>query len=555
MEKGTEYRCFGAPGTGKTTYIMNTLKDLFELGEENNVLVTSKTKTAARNIWMRTKKMISDDENIILEDEYDGHNIGTLHAICYRFLGKKEIAEKKIKEWNDTTPIYKIEGVDTDIDGEGISSISNLGSLMLARYNICRHKKIPFNDYPTDVKHFAQKWEDWKQEHGYIDFTDMIIKASIYADTAPGRPKFGFFDEVQDFSPLELDLARKWGSQMEWYILAGDDDQTIFEFTGATADAFLNPPLPDEQIIILPQSWRLPKTVFDFSNQWSHKIALRQEKVFHPMNREGSLIFAGSGCYYQNPGEVMRYVKRFTEENKSVMILTSCSYMLEPIKSELIRQGIPFHNPYRTRRGDWNPIRLSSNSTTTANRVVSFLQKSKKHNGNEARMWTRYEMALWAEVMRVTTGVIKRGSKKILESWIDTNDYKLVTPADIDEIFDVEKLEVDLVNDEPNVEWWLNLIKNKTKSLEFVIDIANKRGIKELFETPKVIIGTIHSVKGGEADSVILFPDLSREGYQQWCAKDSRDSVRRLMYVGITRCKEDLVICRPSTAMAVDFNK
>lgn len=550
-----EYRVFGAPGTGKTTYIIDSLRDIFERGEENSILVSSKTKTAARNIWMRTKKMISDDDNIIMEEEFEGKNIGTLHAICYRSLDKKQIAEKKIKDWNDINTNYRIEGIDDDIDGEGITSITNLGAALLCRYNILRHKMIPYNEYPFDVKHFAEKWEKWKDDNDYIDFTDMIIKASIYSDSAPGMPRYGFFDEAQDFTPLELKLARKWGSKMEWYILAGDDDQTIFSFTGASADAFLTPDIPDSQKIILPQSWRLPKTVFDFANSWSHKIELRQEKVFKPQDREGTLTFTDNNCFYKNPKDVMRYVNRFIEAGKSVMILASCSYMLEPIKHELISQCVPFHNPYRTRRGDWNPIRTSNTSTTSANRVLSFLQKSKRHFGNEARMWTKYEVGLWAEIMRVTSGVVKRGASKLINEWIDEKIYTLVTADDLDMIFDSDKMEVDLINDEPDVHWWLNLVKNKTKALEFTISVAEKRGIKKIFDKPQVIIGTIHSVKGGEADSVILFPDLSREGYQEWCAKAHRDSVRRLMYVGMTRCMHDLVICRPSSALAVDFSK
>jgi len=67
-----------------------------------------------------------------------------------------------------------------------------------------------------------------------------------------------------------------------------------------------------------------------------------------------------------------------------------------------------------------------------------------------------------------------------------------------------------------------------------------------------VIVGTIHSVKGGEADVVCLFPDLSGEGdaaYQQ--AGAPRDSVIRQFYVGMTRARETLYICQQESGMAV----
>ena len=45
--------------------------------------------------------------------------------------------------------------------------------------------------------------------------------------------------------------------------------------------------------------------------------------------------------------------------------------------------------------------------------------------------------------------------------------------------------------------------------VQFPAMVAAKRGPRALAETPQVIVGTIHSVKGGQADVVYLFPDLS----------------------------------------------
>ena len=69
---------------------------------------------------------------------------------------------------------------------------------------------------------------------------------------------------------------------------------------------------------------------------------------------------------------------------------------------------------------------------------------------------------------------------------------------------------------------------------------------------PHVIVGTIHSVKGGEADVVYLFPDLSRAGDGQYHRMGPpRDSVVRLFYVGITRARHTLYICQPETPRMV----
>ena len=79
-------------------------------------------------------------------------------------------------------------------------------------------------------------------------------------------------------------------------------------------------------------------------------------------------------------------------------------------------------------------------------------------------------------------------------------------------------------------------------------------GPKALQETPKVIVGTIHSVKGGEADIVYLFPDLSQAGDSQYKRDGApRDSVIRVFYVGATRARETLYICQRDSALAVSI--
>ena len=57
---------------------------------------------------------------------------------------------------------------------------------------------------------------------------------------------------------------------------------------------------------------------------------------------------------------------------------------------------------------------------------------------------------------------------------------------------------------------WLQdrLLAVKRKAAEYPATVLLKNGPRALFEKPRVILGTIHSVKGGEADVCYLFPDL-----------------------------------------------
>ena len=67
-------------------------------------------------------------------------------------------------------------------------------------------------------------------------------------------------------------------------------------------------------------------------------------------------------------------------------------------------------------------------------------------------------------------------------------------------------------------------------------------------------MGTIHSVKGGEADVVYLFPDLSVSGMDEWDGTvEQRAPIYRLFYVGMTRARETLVLCPQAKKWAVEL--
>ena len=62
---------------------------------------------------------------------------------------------------------------------------------------------------------------------------------------------------------------------------------------------------------------------------------------------------------------------------------------------------------------------------------------------------------------------------------------------------------------------------------------------------PQIFLETIHAVKGGEADNVLLLTDMSRRTYQN--LQYEPDDENRVLYVGCTRAKKNLFILTPRT--------
>jgi len=57
---------------------------------------------------------------------------------------------------------------------------------------------------------------------------------------------------------------------------------------------------------------------------------------------------------------------------------------------------------------------------------------------------------------------------------------------------------------------------------------------------PRITASTIHGSKGGEADNVVLFTDLSPAADEEM--RINPDDMHRVFYVGVTRTKQNLYI-------------
>ncbi len=103
---------------------------------------------------------------------------------------------------------------------------------------------------------------------------------------------------------------------------------------------------------------------------------------------------------------------------------------------------------------------------------------------------------------------------------------------------------------------WLRskLLPKHEKTIGYVLDVLARYGNDAVVRRPPVTVGTIHSVKGGEADVVYLFPDVSYQGKESYeGAGERRNSVIRTFYVGMTRAKEELVICGTAGNLNVEI--
>ena len=541
----------GPPGTGKTTMLAEIVREIVGRAEaatiqgESPVLLCSMTRAARREIESRGLPVHPDA-------------VATLHAHCWRAQGLPPVisAADVTEEWNKRHSEYALtpdgfsrNNIDLDVGRPRKMPGDEFSDL----YHLFRHRMIDRGDWSPNLIEFADKWEEWKGQIGKIDFTDMIDNAP---PVPPMNPSVILADEAQDLSLLELKVLGDWGKSAGALICAGDPNQSLYNFRGAQPH-YLTPDNASTpgKYRVLRQSYRVPRQVHAVAMAWIRQVKEYKTEEYRPRNEEGFVNhFHGSLTSLNHAVDI---AEEHTANNKTVMFAVSCNYMASLIVGRLRSRAVPFSNPWRQKNGMWNPLGRRR-GVTTIDRLDGFL--SPIHSGN---LWNLTQIKNWTDATR-TQGdkTIKPRAKAAISQVYDSSSAeersRQVGFNEMLSWFGPEyTTELMSACDPPDTKRMTNWIKPRllrkfVKPFSYPMTIAEKRGLAALTEPPKVFVGTCHSFKGAEADIVFLFPDLSMAGYDAYQSfGENFNGVIRTFYVGMTRSREGLYLCRVSSKWGV----
>lgn len=541
----------GPPGCGKTTFVASQVHRAVEEGK--TVLLASLTKTAAQELAGRGLPI-------------EARRIGTLHAHAFRAMGGGTVAESKAKEWNlwcdekghpwswHLSSARKTdvddpmdEGSTGDADNNGAKTD---GDTYLEAIGTWRARVVPQSMWvvKTEVKRFAEAWDEWKAETGYLDFTDMIETCLRERIPPPVEFDVMFLDETQDSSRLEVMLALQWGAMGETLVVAGDVRQNLYEWRGSEPGVFLEIDRVCTAKRVLSQSYRVPAAVHAHATAWARQLSQDIAADYYPRKHEGAVVQGEvtDGPSLLRSEWIVEDAAEAASAGKSVMLLGTTRRLVDHYLSELRSAGLLFHNPYRPKAGHWNPIGDPLRGAGAAAQLVAFSRTDDQTWGGEARFWTADEIKAWVKPIRAD--VFVKGSKSRLAAGepVTAEQFMQMVP-------DQSVLNRMFSGD---LEWYVESMTEGQKSggrFRYPLAVAEQHGVKRLTEKPRICIGTVHSVKGGEADVCYVAPDLSRAGYDSWVDRDTRDQVVRVFYVAMTRAKEKLVLLKPMSSLSVDL--
>jgi superfamily I DNA/RNA helicase len=490
----------GPPGTGKTSYLLRQIEHACRQYEPEKIGAVSFSKASVEEIKTRVQDSLPGST---------GKNIKTIHALCFQLLGltKSMVIDEnssKIREWNDAFPNwsmpinYSLTDLEDDplLQAQGFDVTEN--RKRMARINILRNTLTPLDTWPEDCRVMFQDWSSWCIENEYWDFTRMLEE--VYRLQLRPGIQILFIDECQDLSSLQVAVANQWAEKCESVIWIGDQDQSIYKFNGAVPENFRD--LIPDWSTVLSQSYRVPKQVHSYALSLIRQIGTRRQDIsYKPTDIDGKMFSH-------------RLIYPDLSLDGSHMILCRCQYHLKRWMAYLSNKGALWHNPYRD-LSTWNPTQTNTwRAVAVYNRLLQGQEISVKD--------------LLLMIKKITaTGNLERGiktniGKHLADSYAKFSLFGLIESG-----------------------WFLPEFFNLQKPLKSIFDLAGNSGAlldrwgKEITENaPKIILGTYHSIKGGEADHVWIdttsSPQVSRSIME---SISGRDDETRLAYVAVTRAR------------------
>ena len=489
----------GPPGTGKTTALLDKVDTYLAGGvSPTRIGFISFTRTAVNEARDRAVKRFKKAPG---QFQY----FRTIHSFAFRNTGMVAVDVMGYKEYRDLGNQIglKIKGfsrADSMVyereKGDQMVFIESLARLRCETLEETYHYINPDLSF-TELDLFARSLTAYKSSHLLVDFTDMLTR--YYNDGYKPELEVLFVDEAQDLSPLQWRIVEQLMDHSKNVVIAGDDDQAIFRWSGADVDYFINlAEVPEHKVTILHKSYRLPRAVYELSIGVSAQIERRTIKAFKPTRLGGRVEYCnGLDDIDMDAGEWLILVRNVYLAAPILEYIRISGYSYEgfgdvPRDAESLKAAL-----------GWEKLRSGRRVTVQEARTILSYASRRKVQGNVRNALSARDNNTLVDMMD-------------LAKWCHIP--------------------------EPDEIWHKALDKISVEDREYYI-AARRRG-ESLVGDPRIRISTIHGAKGGEADNVVLLTDMSARTFNGMA--ENMDDEARVFYVGITRAKKRLFIIQPT---------
>ncbi len=484
----------GPPGTGKTHTLLEQVETYLKNTDPDKIGYFAFTKKASNEAKERAMKKFNYSED-------DLPYFRTLHSLAFKRLGwdKTKVMQKRHYEDLGKKIQIPIDYNDWDEEETGLFTTKSdyLRIIHLAKLrNIKLDQQFDRKEHNQKLEYnklviIANELERYKKEYGLKDYNDMILE---FTKSKNAVPKFDvvFIDEAQDLSLMQWKMAKSIWDKTKDSFIAGDDDQAIFRWAGADVDSFIAQ-RSQMKSLELKESVRVPKVIYEFANKIINRIKNRLPKNWNPKAHKGHL------SRYWNFEDI-------NMDSKNWLVLTRTRFQLNALEEILKEKGLYFENRFKKsyekyiQEAALNWEHLRKGQLLSYKNIINISQYMSPVNWDKDKLKSLSKEALY-EIDQLTEGY-GLNTKKTWHECFDNAGSKRIT-----------------------------YIKKMRANGE------------KLNQEARIKLSTIHSVKGGEEDNVVILPDLTTN--TQLAYERNKDDENRLFYVGATRTKEHLHIVKP----------
>ena len=267
-------------GTGKTRTITYRIAHLVDQGFVSPQRVLAVTFTSKAAGEMRDR---------LLSMGVTGVQARTFHAAALRQLryfwpqvagdlpwrlvdNKFPIVSRAVRNVGMDPSKETVRDILSEIEWAKASLISSDGYVEALK----AHDRIAPKD-PQKVAQVYQRYEEFKSQPDgmLLDFDDLLIHVAGALENAPAvaeefRQQYRTFvvDEYQDVTPLQQRVLNAWLGERDDLTVVGDANQTIYSFTGASADFLLDfsRSYDNATVVKLQRDYRSTPQVTDLAN-------------------------------------------------------------------------------------------------------------------------------------------------------------------------------------------------------------------------------------------------------------------------------------------------
>ena len=594
-DKGPALLLAGA-GTGKTRTLIYRVAHLIESGvSPESILLLTFTNKAANEMKERAEKMLK---------EKCGITACTYHSFCVkmlRFYGKMAGISPDFTIISGPDEADIIDIVKSELNFQKLKNMPS-ASVFASMLSTCVNKRLTLEELLKEQKYWRfrqnerkllllrEETKKYKEEHNLFNYDDILLKfdqmLTDYSNIArriEDTYRYIMVDEYQDTNTLQDSIIRKIRTKNTNLMVVGDDMQSIYKFRGADVQNILSFPkrYTDCKVIYLTENYRSSQEILNLANHVMTNATEGYQKNLRAQFSSQELPKVYSVNDTKTEAEfVLNRIKAKHAEGipyNDICVLYRNSFQSYELEVLLNKAGLDFEKYGGIRfldRAHIKDVLAFLRIYTNPSDELAWFRILQLHIGigkvyarNISRKCLEYgpEYLIDDCHKRKKYGVHIRKLYDEIQSWEGKEFLEILKSScayyaktlentirnkKVDSESDREESLQDLERNKEDITILQEMAKDYDSALAFLdattLDATKSKGNEE----DKLVLSTIHSVKGLEYDTVVLLDcidEILPSARYIGSPEDNEDV--RCMYVAVTRAKNTLYMIVPKIVL------